>query len=236
MRDPMRWALTVFRAFGIPVRVHLFFFIITLGLCIRQISVMPHVWWVDVVLVSVVALFFVVLLHEFGHCFGARYVDGEAKEVLIWPLGGLAYVDVPHTPRANFITTAAGPAVNVLISFGMITFIFAVIFRMLPDARIKWSDVWSGAIITALLFTLGKYLIGLYINFSGVGDTYGAAGAVVVILVWVYYSTLIMLYGAHYTHVHTRERSRLLIPYEHAEVVGTPAQPGAITPPPAEAP
>jgi Zn-dependent protease len=115
MHNPMSWALTVFRAFGIPVRVHLFFFIITLGLCLRQIHVLPHVWWVDIVLLSVAALFFVVLLHEFGHCFGARSVDGEAKEVLIWPLGGLAYVEVPHTPRANFITTAAGPAVNVLI-------------------------------------------------------------------------------------------------------------------------
>ena len=58
-------------------------------------------------------LFGIILLHEFGHCFGARYVDGDAKEVLIWPLGGLAFVDVPHTPRALFIATAAGPAVNV---------------------------------------------------------------------------------------------------------------------------
>ncbi|HVL12942.1 MAG TPA: site-2 protease family protein [Gemmata sp.] len=115
MRDPMRWALTVFRAFGIPVRVHLFFFLITIPLCFRQMYLLPHVWWGDIVLLSVVVLFLVVLLHEFGHCFGARSVDGDAKEVLIWPLGGLAYVDVPHTPRANFITTAAGPAVNVVI-------------------------------------------------------------------------------------------------------------------------
>lgn len=131
------------------------------------------------------------------------------------------------------VTVILIAAVNVLISFGMITLIFAMIFRMLPDARIKWGDVWSGAVITALLFTLGKYLIGLYINFSGVGDTYGAAGAVVIILVWVYYSTLIMLYGAHYTHVHAREKGRIVIPYEHAEVIepspraeeGTPARP-----------
>ncbi len=76
---------------------------------------MKDVWWVDVFLLTVVVLFLVILIHEFGHCFGARYVEGEAKEVLIWPLGGLAFVDVPHTPRANFIATAAGPAMNVAI-------------------------------------------------------------------------------------------------------------------------
>ena len=115
MRDPMRWALPVFRAFGISVRVHLFFFLITIPLCFRQIHLLPQIWWGDIVLLTVVVLFGVVLLHEFGHCFGARFVDGDAREVLIWPLGGLAYVEVPHNPRANFITTAAGPAVNVVI-------------------------------------------------------------------------------------------------------------------------
>ena len=103
------------------------------------------------------------------------------------------------------VTAVVVAVLNVLISFGIITLIFAVVFKVLPDARIRWRDVWSGAIITALLFTLGKYLIGLYIGYSGVGDTYGAAGAVVIILVWVYYSTVILIYGAHFTHVHTRE-------------------------------
>ncbi len=80
-------------------------------------------------------------------------------------------------------TTAVVLAVlNVAVSFSIITLIFALIFKVLPDARIKWGDVWSGAVITTALFTLGKYLIGLYIGFSGVGDTYGAAGAVVIIL------------------------------------------------------
>jgi Zn-dependent protease len=115
MRDPMSWALPVFRAFGIQVKVHIFFFVVTLGLFLREISLNPQYWWVDVFLVTVVILFGVILLHEFGHCFGARYVDGDAKEILIWPLGGLAYVDVPHTPRANFIATAAGPLMNVVI-------------------------------------------------------------------------------------------------------------------------
>jgi Zn-dependent protease len=116
MRDPMSWALQVFRAFGIPVKVHVFFLVITLGLFLRQVLSKDNpVWWFDVLAFTVLLPFVIVLLHEFGHCFGARWVGGEAKEILMWPLGGLAYVDVPHTPRANFIATAAGPAVNVLI-------------------------------------------------------------------------------------------------------------------------
>jgi Zn-dependent protease len=119
MRDPMSWSLPVFRAFGIQVKVHLLFIIVTLGLFIRQISGKENpLWWGDVLLFTMLIPFLVIVLHEFGHCFGARYVDGDAKEVLIWPLGGLAFVEVPHTPRANFIATAAGPFVNVVICVG----------------------------------------------------------------------------------------------------------------------
>ncbi len=110
-------------------------------------------------------------------------------------------------------------AVNVLVSFGIITFIFAMIFKVLPDARIAWRDVWGGAVLTALLFSLGKFLIGLYIGYAGVGDTYGAAGAVVIILVWVYYSTVIMIYGAHFTHVHARDHGNGVVPLKHATSV-----------------
>jgi Zn-dependent protease len=116
MRDPMSWAFTAFRAFGIPVKIHLLFIIVSLGLFLRQIGGKDNpLWWVDALVFIVVLWFVVILLHEFGHCFGARSVGGDAKEILMWPLGGLAYVEVPHTPRANFISTAAGPFVNVLI-------------------------------------------------------------------------------------------------------------------------
>lgn len=107
-------------------------------------------------------------------------------------------------------------AVNVLVSFGVISCIFAMIFKVLPDARILWRDVWGGAVLTALLFSLGKFLIGLYISHAGVGDTYGAAGAVVIILVWVYYSTVIMIYGAHFTHVQARDHGSGVVPLKHA--------------------
>lgn len=106
---------------------------------------------------------------------------------------------------------------NILISFGIITVVFALLFKVLPDARIRWRDVWNGAILTTALFTLGKYLIGLYISYGNVGDAYGAAGALIIILVWVYYSTVIMLFGAHYTHVHTQEVGNGVIPSAHAQ-------------------
>ncbi len=116
MRDPMNWALPVFRAFGVPVKVHLLFIIVTLGFFLRQVGGKDNpLWWFDVLLFTALIPFVVIVLHEFGHCFGARSVGGDAKEILIWPLGGLAFVDVPHTPRANFIATAAGPFVNVVI-------------------------------------------------------------------------------------------------------------------------
>jgi Zn-dependent protease len=116
-RDPMSWSIPVFRLFGIQVRVHIFFFVVTLGLFLRNLMtpLYQHVWWLDLFLLTVVVLFATVLLHEFGHCFGARYVGGDAREILIWPLGGLAFVEVPHRWRALFVVTAAGPAVNVLI-------------------------------------------------------------------------------------------------------------------------
>lgn len=105
---------------------------------------------------------------------------------------------------------------NIALSFSIVTLIFALIFKVLPDARIRWRDVWPGALITSLLFTLGKYLISTYIGLSNVGDAYGAAGAVIIILVWVYYSTVIMLFGAHYTHVSTRDHGNGVVPMKHA--------------------
>jgi stage IV sporulation protein FB len=115
MRDPMSWSIPLFRAFGIQVKLHILYIIITLAMLLRvytQTSSKGHL--AEFALIWVVMLFIIVLLHEFGHCFAARKVDGEADEILMWPLGGLAYCNVPHTPRANLITTAGGPAVNVV--------------------------------------------------------------------------------------------------------------------------
>jgi membrane protein len=87
-----------------------------------------------------------------------------------------------------------------------------MIFRYLPDAEIAWRHVWVGALVTALLFTLGKYLIGLYLGRSGVASAFGAAGSVVVILVWVYYSSQILLLGAEFTRVYALRSGARILP------------------------
>jgi membrane protein len=101
-------------------------------------------------------------------------------------------------------------AVNFLVSFGVITLLFAAIYKFLPDIDNKWSDVWIGAIATAALFTVGKTAIGLYIGQAALDSTYGAAGSLLVVLVWVYYSSLILFFGAEFTHVYARRRGSQL--------------------------
>jgi membrane protein len=105
---------------------------------------------------------------------------------------------------------------NALVSFGFLVLLFALIYKELPDVRIDWADVWMGALVTALLFTLGKYLIGLYLGLSGVSSAYGAAGSLVLILVWVYYSAQIFLFGAEFTRVYMHQRGRRIEPGENA--------------------
>nr|WP_314630600.1 YihY/virulence factor BrkB family protein [uncultured Noviherbaspirillum sp.] len=93
-------------------------------------------------------------------------------------------------------------ALNILLSYLIVTVMFAMIYKIMPRVRIAWRDVWTGAAITGILFTVGKYLIGLYIGRSGVTSTFGAAGSLVVILLWVYYSAQIFLLGAEFTWVY----------------------------------
>ncbi|MBD1910282.1 MULTISPECIES: YihY/virulence factor BrkB family protein [unclassified Leptolyngbya] len=94
--------------------------------------------------------------------------------------------------------------VNFLVSFGIITFLFALIYKVLPDVHITWGDVGIGAAVTALLFTIGRTLIGIYLGSAAIGSAYGAAGSLVVILVWVFYSAQILLFGAEFTQVYAR--------------------------------
>jgi membrane protein len=99
--------------------------------------------------------------------------------------------------------------VNLIVSVGFITVLFALIFRFLPDEKIDWGDVWLGAFVTALLFTLGKFAIGLYLGKASIGSAYGAAGSLVIVLVWVYYSAQIFFFGAEFTHVYAQEHGSL---------------------------
>lgn len=94
---------------------------------------------------------------------------------------------------------------NIAISFGLVTTMFAMIYKIMPRVKVDWSDVWIGAVSTAVLFTVGKYLIGLYIGKSGITSVFGAAGSLVVLLAWVYYSAQIFLLGAEFTWAYAQQ-------------------------------
>jgi len=113
------------------------------------------------------------------------------------------YVKIP------FIVVAL---TDSFLSIFLLTFLFAVLYKILPDVEISWGDVWMGGLITALLFALGKYLLGLYLARSTISSAYGAAGSLVVILVWVYYSAQIIFFGAEFTQVFARKYGSEIIP------------------------
>lgn len=98
--------------------------------------------------------------------------------------------------------------VDLVVSLAVITVLLALIYRYLPDVRLGWRDVWFGALVTAVLFIIGKELIGLYLGRSTVASSYGAAGSVMVLLLWVYYSSQIMLFGAELTRVRAKHKGR----------------------------
>lgn len=100
-------------------------------------------------------------------------------------------------------------AIQLVVSFAIITVLFAAIFRILPDLRIAWHDVWLGATLTSLLFVLGKFALGLYLGKAAVGSSYGAAGSLVVLLIWVYWSAQILFLGAEFTQVYARSYGSL---------------------------
>jgi len=99
--------------------------------------------------------------------------------------------------------------INLGISFAVITLLFAMIYKVLPDAQVEWRDVWLGAAVTALLFSLGKFAIGLYLGKSSVASTYGAAGSVAILFIWVYYSAQLLFLGAEFTHAYSERHGAL---------------------------
>src|SRR5687767_1104733 len=134
-----------------------------------------------------------------------------------------------------------GQILNLIVGFALTTTIFALIYKLIPRAKIQWHDVWVGAAVTALLFTIGKFLIGLYIGRSAVASSFGAAGSLVVVMVWVYYSAQIFLLGAEFTWVYAHshgsrqgEKRPGRAPLATAAPLAAPAQPAL--PEPAMAP
>lgn len=114
-----------------------------------------------------------------------------------------------------------GRLLNFVISFALITLLFASIYKFLPDVKVPWKNLWVGSAVTALLFNIGKLLIGLYLGNSSIGSTYGAAGSLVVVLLWVFYSAQILLFGAEFTQVYSKYRGRPIEPSSHAVSIKT---------------
>jgi membrane protein len=106
--------------------------------------------------------------------------------------------------------------VNFVISFAVVSSLFAVTFKVVPDAKVRWRDVWIGAVVTAFLFSVGKFLIGLYLGKSSVASSYGAAGSIVLLVIWVYYSSLILFLGAEFTQVYAKRFGSRIRPSENA--------------------
>jgi membrane protein len=109
---------------------------------------------------------------------------------------------------------------SLVISVGVVTLLFALIFKILPDADVRWKDVWIGAFITAVLFSLGKFLLALYFGHKGPSTAYGAAGALILLLTWVYYSANILMLGAEFTQAYARRRGRRIEPKHNAVRLG----------------
>jgi Zn-dependent protease len=140
MRDPLTWSFPIGRFFGITVRIHLLFLIFMIATVWRG---MMNGYAAEALLIQFL-LFLSVLLHEFGHCFAARQVDGDATEILMWPLGGLASVDIPNTPRAHFITTAGGPAVNLVLCCASGAAL--LVYKLIPPFNPLWEHLYFPAL------------------------------------------------------------------------------------------
>lgn len=119
---------------------------------------------------------------------------------------------ISGTPLAQYLLHL----VDIIISFGILSLLLAMIFKILPDVEITWKDVWLGAAATAFLFTMGKFLIGFYLGRSKIGSAYGAAGSLVVILLWIYYSSQILFFGAEFTQVYANRYGSKISPSKYA--------------------
>jgi Zn-dependent protease len=175
MRDPFSWSIPLGRLFGVTVRVHIAFVIFVLAMWIKKLhsGAEGEATWM---MVLMGLMFVAVLLHEYGHCFAARYVDGEASEILMWPLGGLARCELPHSPWAHFVCAAGGPLVNVLLcviaGVGLAMWNFQPSFNPLPDQcwntllyNFKdgkiYGSMWAGSLAAERL-TMWQYLVAQF--------------------------------------------------------------------------
>ncbi|GAC1384000.1 MAG: YihY/virulence factor BrkB family protein [Ginsengibacter sp.] len=149
-------------------------------------------------------------------------VIGSLGFLLLVSLGVAAIVEaIGHRLQHSIpaLTVIMLYVINLLITFGVTMVLFAVIFKVLPDAQINWNDVWAGALTTAMLFLVGKFGIAFYIAKSKIGTSYGTAGAIVILLLWIYYSSIILYFGAEFTKVWAVKYRNGIKPNSYAVVV-----------------
>jgi membrane protein len=135
--------------------------------------------------------------------------------VLLVSLAVHALLDLLHERLARLFDEATVyifQTFNYIILFVVISTLFAIIFKVLPDGTIRWKDAYAGAIFTSILFLIGKFLIGFYLGSSDIGVTYGAAASIIIILLWVYYSSIILYFGAEFTKVYTMNFGKGIVP------------------------
>ena len=145
---------------------------------------------------------------------------------MILGVGFLLLVSLVITTILSYLTVYIGRFIggaaviasllDVVVSFGFVTVLFGMIYKFLPDVRSQWRDVWIGAALTSFLFTLGKFLIGLYLGTSGVTSSFGAAASLITVLLWVYYSSLIFFFGAEFTQIYASRYGSGGVPAENA--------------------
>lgn len=136
--------------------------------------------------------------------------------LLVVSLAASAFLSMAGERLDGTVSTALLYVLNVVVSFAVTTLLFAALFKILPDAQIEWRDVWMGALVTSLLFSAGKFVIGEYLGRSEPGEVFGAAGALAVILIWVYYAGIIVLFGAEFTQAWAHSRGRVIGPQRGA--------------------
>ena len=142
--------------------------------------------------------------------------------LMLISLGVNAFLSIFSDFVQKFIPEISLPlfkALNFLLTFCIITMLFILIFKFLPDAVIKWKDVAAGAIATAILFVIGKFGISLYLTYIDIGSAYGAAGSLILVLAWVYYSSIILFFGAEFTRVYVKYFGTDIIPKKFAVLI-----------------
>lgn len=148
--------------------------------------------------------------------FGLILVIGFLLLVSLVLSAGLAAVSVWVSNHLSEGLTVVFKVLDFVVSFGIITLLFAAMYKFLPDAKVQWKDVWAGSMLTAVLFVIAKFALGIYFGQSDPGSAYGAAGSIILIMLWVTYAGMILLFGAEFTQVYARKHGRNIQPSSHA--------------------